>query len=143
MDDKSARRQKAHKTLINIANVSKRLHARLAQGNSSLLGVSARTRLDKIVVTSRSILEKSLGNDPSLDPRLEDWLCSTEPDSCLLILSSMERSITADLGGKTWLGKLGSVIAGSVCAESRIEEAIKLFNEGQCIFHFLLTPEVW
>ncbi|KAI9568267.1 hypothetical protein HD554DRAFT_2101305 [Boletus coccyginus] len=144
MDDKSARRQKAHETLINIENVSKRLYTKLARENTSLQGVSARTRLDKIVVASGSILEKSLGNDTSLDPRLEDWLCSKEPDMCLLILNSMEKSITADLGGRTLWGGFGSAVTGnSMYAEGKTKEAIKLFDDGQDFFHFLLAPEVW
>ena len=132
MPVKSAQRQKVHGTLINIAGVSKKLHTAL----------TARTRLDKIVVASKSILDKSLGNDSFLDPRLEDWLCSKESDMCLHILSDMERLIATDLSGRTLWGKVCSAVH-SMYTEGRIDEAIKLFNDRQDFFHFLLTPEVW
>ena len=143
MPVKSAQRQKVHGTLINIAGVSKKLHTALtARENANLQGVAARTRLDKIVVASKSILDKSLGNDSFLDPRLEDWLCSKEPDMCLHILSDMERLIATDLSGRTLWGKVCSAVH-SMYTEGRIDEAIKLFNDRQDFFHFLLTPEVW
>ena len=94
----SARRQKAHETLIDIVGVSKKLHTALARKSVNLQGVTAQTRLNKIIVASHSILAKSLGNDSVLDPRLEDWLCSKEPDMCLLILNDMEKLITTELG---------------------------------------------
>ena len=70
--EESAQRQKAYKTLIDIAGISKRLYTELARANTNLQRVSVRTRLDKIVVSSKSILAKSLGDDSSLDPRLLD-----------------------------------------------------------------------
>ena len=144
MDDSDTQRQKAHKTLIDIAGVSKRLHTELARVNGNLQRVSARTRLDKIFVAAQSILAKSLDNTcgTSLDPRLEDWLCSKEPDMCLHILSDMERLIATDLGGRTFWGKVSSAVH-SLHTEGRMNEAIKLFNDRQDFFHFLLTPEVW
>ena len=141
-NDKSAQLQKARETLTNIAEVSKKLHTALARENASLQGFAAWTRLDKIVVASRSILDKSLGNDSFLDPRLEDWLCSKEPDMCLHILSDMERLIATDLGGRTLWGKVCSAVH-SMYTEGKIDEAIKLFNDRQDFFHCLLTPEVW
>ena len=140
--DMSARRQKAHETLIDIVGVSKKLHTALARKSVNLQGVTAQTRLNKIIVASHSILAKSLGNDSVLDPRLEDWLCSKEPEMCLHILSDMERLIATDLGGRTMWGKVCSAVY-SVYIEGRINEAIKLFNDRQVFFHFLLTPGVW
>ena len=140
--DMSAQRQKSHETLVNIAGLSKKLHSTLAREIANLQGVAARARLDKIVVASQSILAKSLGNDSFLDPRLEDWLCSKEPEMCLHILSDMERLIATDLGGRTMWGKVCSAVY-SVYTEGRINEAIKLFNDRQVFFHFLLTPGVW
>ena len=135
-NDKSAQLQKARETLTNIAEVSKKLHTALARENASLQGFAAWTRLDKIVVASRSILDKSLGNDSFLDPRLEEWLCSKEPDMCLHILSDMERLIATDLGGRTlWNKVCGAVLS---MFTDRINEAIKLFNDQQGFFHFLL-----
>ena len=137
--DMSAQRQKSHETL---AGLSKKLHSALAREIANLQGVAARAGLDKIVVASQSILAKSLGNDSFLDPRLEDWLCSKEPEMCLHILSDMERLIATDLGGRTMWGKVCSAVY-SVYTEGRINEAIKLFNDRQVFFHFLLTPGVW
>ena len=144
--EESAQRQKAYKTLIDIAGISKRLYTELARANTNLQRVSVRTRLDKIVVSSKSILAKSLGDDSSLDLRLEDWLCSKEPDMCLHILSDVERSIATDhvLGGRTLWSKVSNAVHSMYTpAEGRIDEAIKLFNDRQDFFHFLLTPEVW
>ena len=141
--DKTAQRQKSHETLFNIAGLSKKLHTTLARESANLQGVAAQTRLDKIVVASHSILAKSLGNDSFLDPRLEDWLRSKEPDMCLLILSDMERLITTDLGGRTLWGKVCSAVHSMYTEGTRINEAIKLFDDRQDFFHFLLTPEVW
>ena len=143
MDDRSAQRQKVHGTLIGIAGVSKKLHTALARESANLQGVAARTRLDKIVVASKSILDKSLGNDSFLDPRLEDWLRSKEPDMCLHILSDMERLIATHLGGRTTLWSKVCSTVYSTYTEGRFIEAIKLFNDRQDFFHFLLTPEVW
>ena len=142
MDVESAQRQKAHKTLISIAGVSKKLHTTLARESANLQGVAARVRLDKIVVASKSILDKSLGNDTFLDPRIEEWLCSKEPDMCLHILSDMERLIATHLSGRTLWSKVCSTVH-SMYTEGRISEAIKLFNDRQDFFHFLLTPEIW
>jgi hypothetical protein len=141
--DKSAQRQKSHETLIDIAGLSKKLHTALARESANLQGVAAQTRLNKIVVASHSILAKSFGNDSFLDPRLEDWLCSKEPDMCLHILNDMERLIATDLGGRSLWGKVWSAVYSMYTEGTRINEAIKLFNDRQDFFHFLLAPEVW
>ena len=141
--DMSARRQKAHETLIDIVGVSKKLHTALARKSANLQGVTAQTRLNKIIVASHSILAKSLGNDSVLDPRLEDWLCSKEPDMCLLILNDMEKLIATELGGRTLWAKVWSAVHSTYTEGTRNSEAIKLFNDRQDFFHFLLTPEVW
>lgn len=135
--------EKAYETLINIASVSKRLHTALAGENASLHAVSARSRLDKIVIASGTILTKSLENDLTLDPRLEVWLCSREPDMCLHILSDMERSIVIDRSRTSWWGKISSAAVHMSRSEDKVNEALKLFNDRQDFFHFLLTPEVW
>ncbi|KAG9314893.1 hypothetical protein JVU11DRAFT_3995 [Chiua virens] len=139
----SPRRQKTHQTLINIANVSKRLHATIARTSVTLQAVSVRTRLDKIVTTSGAILAKSLESDTPLDPQLEVWLSCNEPDMCLWILNDMERliSIDSNSGGKWW--RIMNHAVHSVCVDAKINEAIKLFSDREAIFHFLLRPDVW
>ncbi|KAG9314842.1 hypothetical protein JVU11DRAFT_3938 [Chiua virens] len=135
-------REKIQKTLINIALASKRLQTVIARPDSKLglQAVSARTRLDKIVTASGAILAKFLENDTSLDPGLEDWLSSKEPDTCLWTLNVMEKLIPVDSVEGTWFGRVGRAIHAEV---KLVSEAIKLFDEGADIFYFLLTPEVW
>ena len=40
------------------------------------------------------------------------------------------------------MGKVSSAVH-TMYAEGRMDEAIKLFNDRQDFFYFLLTPEVW
>ncbi|KAN0092879.1 hypothetical protein V8E55_003663 [Tylopilus felleus] len=60
---------------------------------------------------------------------------------CLHTLNDMQRLIATDHCRRTLMGKVSSAVH-TMYAEGRMDEAIKLFNDRQDFFYFLLTPEV-
>lgn len=132
----------AQKTLISFASVSQRL------GNTLDRHVGRKTvessRLDKIVVGSRTVLEALnktfLLKDGNTDDRLADWLNRGEHQACLHTLNQMEEILNrkVEYGVKSLFKA-----SRSTQTQDKIGEAIRLLQMRRGYFHFLLTAGIW
>ena len=135
-------------TVIKIAKVSQELTVALTDANVSGVNRPEISRallwLNKIVVSSGGILEilnqRMIDSSP-LDEQLEDWISTNGPVICLLALNEMKRIIKTDHARKTHFSILPSIFS-PMPPQEKIHEAIKVFDNHQNYFDYLLTSAV-
>ena len=138
-------------TLIKIAQISQELSVALtdasARGVTGLENARAQFWLDKIMVSSREILEllhQCTTDSTSPDPQLDAWISTNGPVICLLALNEMKRMIRpVEPAGKTRFGYILPGIFNSTPSHENIHGAIKIFDNHRTHFDVLLMSGVW
>lgn len=88
------------------------------------------------------VLRKStLPDGPALDDRLQDWLCTDEPEQCLHMLVRMESLLQNHTS--SWLSSIFPRGRGGTPAEDKIKDAAEYFGSHKPCFHFLFSSEIW
>ena len=83
----------------------------------------------------------SLPDGPAFDVRLQDWLCTDEPQMCLDTLSQMETLLRKD-SVSSWKSIFLRGRA-AMPTQDKMQEAADLFDSRKTCFYFLSTTEIW
>ena len=91
-----------------------------------------RHQLETIRVSADTILQaftKASLTNYSLNDRIDDWLASGKPNSCLDKLKEMNDILRP--------------VPSLTPAQDKVTAAMAFFDNHKSLFHFLLTPDIW